>query len=126
MSESTPTVQLTQVLDYQFDLDFGGATTHLLAPAPERLGLGSDPARPIRILTRTNENTLTFRRGGRAPESRRGPVGPRWDRGSCAAGPRFGRNRARAPSSGQAASCRTSDGRADPRAAREDARKSRG
>ncbi|MDE2368501.1 MAG: OsmC family protein [Burkholderiales bacterium] len=58
MSESTPTVHLTQVQDYQFDLDFGGATPHLLADEPPPLGTGLGPS-PVQLLASAVGNCLS-------------------------------------------------------------------
>jgi len=49
MNDTAPTVSLTQVHDYQFELDFGGTVPKLLADEPEPLGNGEGPS-PIQLL----------------------------------------------------------------------------
>ncbi|MBU6261244.1 MAG: OsmC family protein [Burkholderiales bacterium] len=57
MSAMTSTVQLTQVQDYRFELDFGGATPRLQADEPPPLGAGLGPS-PVQLLASAVGNCL--------------------------------------------------------------------
>jgi uncharacterized OsmC-like protein len=57
MSDPAPTVRLTQVLDYQFEVDFCGAGPKLLADEPAPLGKGEGPS-PVQLLASSVGNCL--------------------------------------------------------------------
>ena len=58
MTESTQTVRLTQVQDYQFDVDFGTPGPALRADEPEPLGQGVGPS-PVQLLAAAVGNCLS-------------------------------------------------------------------
>jgi uncharacterized OsmC-like protein len=58
MSDSVQTVHLTQVLDYQFDVDFGGPGPLLRADEPAPLGQGLGPS-PVQLLASAVGNCLS-------------------------------------------------------------------
>lgn len=57
MSDPMPTVRLTQVADYQFNVDFDGAGPSLLADEPAPLGKGEGPS-PVQLLCAAVGNCL--------------------------------------------------------------------
>jgi len=57
MSDPVPTVRLTQVLDYQFEVDFDGPSPKLLADEPAPLGKGEGPS-PVQLLASSVGNCL--------------------------------------------------------------------
>jgi len=58
MSDSVQTVHLTQVLDYRFDVDFGGPGPLLRADEPAPLGQGLGPS-PVQLLASSVGNCLS-------------------------------------------------------------------
>ena len=58
MSDDVQTVHLTQVQDYQFDIDFGIAGPLLRADEPAPLGQGSGPS-PVQLLASAVGNCLS-------------------------------------------------------------------
>jgi uncharacterized OsmC-like protein len=58
MSETLQTVRLTQVLDYQFDVDFGTPGSALRADEPAPLGQGLGPS-PVQLLAAAVGNCLS-------------------------------------------------------------------
>ena len=58
MSESTQSVSLTQVQDYQFDIGFGTPGPELRADEPPPLGQGSGPS-PVQLLAAAVGNCLS-------------------------------------------------------------------
>jgi uncharacterized OsmC-like protein len=58
MSASSATVHLTQVHDYQFDIDFGNAVPLLRADEPAPLGQGVGPS-PLQLLASAVGNCLS-------------------------------------------------------------------
>jgi uncharacterized OsmC-like protein len=58
MSDSVQSVQITQVSDYQFDIDFGGALPPLRADEPAPLGQGQGPS-PMQLLASAVGNCLS-------------------------------------------------------------------
>ncbi|EWS55470.1 MULTISPECIES: OsmC family protein [unclassified Methylibium] len=58
MSESTPSVCLTQVQDYQFDVGFGTPGPALRADEPPPLGQGGGPS-PVQLLAAAVGNCLS-------------------------------------------------------------------
>ncbi|MDZ7864261.1 OsmC family protein [Acidovorax sp.] len=58
MSDAMQTVRLTQVLDYQFELDFGDTIPRLLADEPVPLGTGKGPS-PVQLLASSVGNCLS-------------------------------------------------------------------
>jgi uncharacterized OsmC-like protein len=57
MNDPAPTVSLTQVLEYQFEVDFGGSGVKLLADEPAPLGKGEGPS-PVQLLASSVGNCL--------------------------------------------------------------------
>jgi uncharacterized OsmC-like protein len=58
MSETSQTVRLNQVRDFQFDIDFGGARPLLRADEPPPLGQGGGPT-PVQLLASAVGNCLS-------------------------------------------------------------------
>jgi uncharacterized OsmC-like protein len=58
MSDTLQTVRLTQVLDYQFDVDFGTGLPPLHADEPAPLGRGEGPS-PVQLLAASVGNCLS-------------------------------------------------------------------
>ena len=58
MSDTVQTVRLTQVLDYQFDVDFGAGLPPLHADEPAPLGRGEGPS-PVQLLASSVGNCLS-------------------------------------------------------------------
>jgi len=58
MSTSPETVRLSQVRDYQFELDFGGGIPAVRADEPAPLGQGSGPS-PVQLLAAAVGNCLS-------------------------------------------------------------------
>jgi uncharacterized OsmC-like protein len=57
MSDSIQTVHLSQVANYRFDIDFGGAAPLLHADEPAPLGQGEGPS-PVQLLAASVGNCL--------------------------------------------------------------------
>lgn len=58
MSNATQTVRLSQVLDYQFEVDFGDEGPRLLVDEPAPLGNGKGPS-PVQLLATSVGNCLS-------------------------------------------------------------------
>jgi uncharacterized OsmC-like protein len=58
MSDSSQTVQLRQVADYQFDIDYGNGLPLLRADEPPPLGAGGGPT-PVQLLASAVGNCLS-------------------------------------------------------------------
>lgn len=58
MSDSLQTVHLTQVVDYQFDVDFGNSAAVLRTDEPAPLGQGVGPS-PVQLLASSVGNCLS-------------------------------------------------------------------
>ncbi|MGE5452394.1 MAG: OsmC family protein [Acidobacteriota bacterium] len=58
MSDSTVQVKLTQLQDYQFDVDFGDGVPPLLCDEPAPLGRGTGPS-PVQLLAAAVGNCLS-------------------------------------------------------------------
>lgn len=58
MSETSQTVRLTQVQDFQFDIDFGAGRPLLRADEPPPLGQGDGPT-PVQLLASAVGNCLS-------------------------------------------------------------------
>ena len=79
MSDEQVTVELVQLEDYRFDIQFGGAAPNLIGDEPAPLGTGSGPS-PVQLLCAAVGNCLSdsllfaLRKFKQAPEPLRATV----------------------------------------------------